>query len=299
MAVLNQLIAKEIPLDTLPLNNRYRNDKLADSQVFPLFEVLGHGFPNCPFTTLDLSYNYIRNAGAKAIAVYLTQTNTLTSLNLSGNKVEQLGVEKLSQSLYGQKTLKCLDLSHNPVGDEGMAKLAASLTANGTLEAMNMANTDLGTVSLMKLASMLRSNGSLIDLNVASPLLYSREEETTIAIAKALADNTTLQSLNMAHHRMEDFGVGWLADYLVKNSGLTSLDLSCNRITATGVAQLAKAIAVRSVPCTIRLNGCPLRGREHDEIFEEIEIADAEGSPMAVTFVSEDEAHELVSEPRG
>lgn len=283
---------------TLPLCGKESSEKLIDSQVFPLFEVLGHGFPNCPFQTIDFSWNNIRNSGAKAIAVYLTQTRTLTALDLTGNKCEQLGMEKLAQSLYGQNTLKSLKLNTNPIGDVGLAKLAEALLGNTELEELDLGNTDLGTVALVKIASAIRADTSLKVLDLSNPLLYSQEEETTIAIAKAIGNNSNLKRLSMKKHGMTDHGAQWLSEYLVPNSNLEFLDLSCNRLTDSGVALLAAAIARRSVGCTIPLDNCPLKCREHDEILEAIQQANQEGTQMEVTWTSEFEKHQLVAKRR-
>lgn len=295
---IDKLISGEVPSHTLGLGRNSLEPKVVDSQLFPLFEVLGHGFRNCPFTTIDLSYNKIRNSGAKAIAVYLTQTKNLTTLNLSGNNCEQLGIEKLATALYGQGTLTVLKLAKNPVGDVGMAKLADAMLGNTKIVEADLSDTDLGTVTLMKIASVLRADPQLAKLNIASPNLYSLEEETTIAIAKSLGQNTTLVELNMSFHGMQDHGAGWMSEYLRKNFTLNSLDLRCNKITPTGVASLAASIARRQTPCVIALDGCHLKCREHDEILEAIALADEENTPMKVEFSSDWEAHSLVATPR-
>jgi Ran GTPase-activating protein (RanGAP) involved in mRNA processing and transport len=296
--VINLLITGDMPLNTLSLGGKGKAEKLVDSQLFPLFEVLGHGFPNCPFTTIDLSWNMIRNSGAKAIAVYLTQTRTLTALDLSGNKCEQLGIEKLAQALYGQTTLTSLKLSCNPVGDVGMGKLADALLGNNKLTEVDLGSTDLGTVTLMKLASAIRADAQVQKLNINNPLLYSLEEETTIAISKAIGANTTLKELYMQRHRMQDYGASWLAQYLVMNSSLELVDLRCNQLTATGVATLVTALSKRSVGCSIRLDGNKLKGREHDEIIDAIQEADDQNTPVKVTFKSDYEFQLLTAEKR-
>lgn len=298
---VTMMIEREIPCDILMLSGRRvangadkNPEQLTDPQIFPLLEVLGHAFPNSPFVTIDLSFNTIKNQGAKAIAVYLTQTLSLERLNLRGNNISEVGASKIAQALYGQSTLKHLDLSCNPIGDEGVSKIAETLLGNNSLTSLNIGNTDMGQVALVKIATALNINETLANLNLTSPLLFSKQEETTISIAKALGTNTTLKSLSLAKHNLQDHGAGWLSEYLALNRTITSLDLSCNKITQTAVAEFARMMGTRETPLKINLNSNNLNRRDMDEILESIE----EGSKSAINTVkynSTDEIHSLVS----
>jgi len=258
-----------------------------------LFEVLGHGFPNSPFKTIDLSYNDIRNSGAKAIAVYLTQTSTLTSLNLAGNAIGQLGCQKISQALYGQETLRSISFNTNPIGDEGICKLAETLMENHTLTNVDLGNTDMGVLAVIRIANMLSSNNTLTSLNLDNPLLHGAMEDTTIHLSKALGSQHTLKKLSLSKHRMKDHGANWMSEYLERNDGITEIDLSCNRMSATGVASIARGIANRRLPMKINFDNNLLRGTEHDDILDVIE--ESSGGCLSLSWTSEQAKQQLVA----
>merc|ERR1712194_191910 len=102
----------------------------------------------------------------------------------------------------------------------------------------------------------------------------------------------------MSFHTMKDHGAGWMSEYLMKNNTLNTLDLRCNHITPIGVASLVAAIARRTGPCTISLDGNRLKCREHDVIIDAIATADTDNTPMEVTFSSDWQTHSLVATPR-
>lgn len=292
--IVNLMVNKTAPAENLMLSGREgraAEDRITDNQIFPLFEVLGHGFPNNPFHTIDLSYNNIRNSGAKAIAVYLSQTITLTHLNLEGNAIGQLGCEKIAQSLSDQQTLKGLSFNNNPIGDKGMCVLAEALMSNKCLAELDLGGSDIGTLALIKLAGVLCCNTTaLTTLNVDKPLLHGMQEDTTIALAKALGSNSSLTSLSLAKHSITDSGASWIGEYLERNQNITHLNLSCNKLSATGAASLAQALGNRRLGCRVVLDCNQLKGREHDEIFEALEGA----TQGTVAFESEQASHALV-----
>jgi len=296
VGTVQNMIDKVIPIDNLNLCGKGQKQRLTDVQVFPLFEVLGHGFPNSPFTTIDLSFNNIRNSGAKAIAVYLTQTATLTRLNLAGNSISQLGCQKIAQALYGQETLSSINFNSNPIGDEGVCKLAETLVGNTTLTHVDLGNTDMGVLAVIRLANMLPANHTLTDLNLDSPLIHGVMEDTTIHLAKAIGNNSTLKRLSLAKHRIKDHGANWIGEEIAKNRSLTECNLSCNKMSATGVAALAKGLANRILGCKVDLSNNLLRGTEHDEIFEAIEECESEQCPRALYWESEEAVQVLTAE---
>lgn len=288
------MIDQILPVHVLNLCGKGFESRLTDNQVFPLFEVLGHGFPNSPFKTIDLSFNNIRNSGAKAIAVFLTQTRSLTCLNLAGNSIGQIGCQKIAQALYGQETLRTLNFNTNPIGDEGIIKIAETLMGNTTLTEVDIGNTDMGVLSIIRIANMLSANSTLTTLNLENPLHHNAMEDTTIHLSKALAQQSTLQNLSLAKHKIQDHGANWLSEYLEKNIGLTYLDLSCNKLSATGVANLVRGLATRSVGLTVKLDNNLLRGTEHDEILEAIDEAN-EKSELFLSWSSDQACQELVA----
>lgn len=270
--------------------------RITDEQVFPLFEVLGHLMPNSPFSSINLSFNHIRNHGANALAVFLTHSQTLTGLNLRGNDIGEAGCIKMAENLSTQMTLKSLDLNTNPIGDTGMSKLADSLVANTTLTDLDIGNTELSTLTLVKMAVALTTNKTLTKLNIDKCLVGSIQEETTIHIAKALAKNATLTDLSMANHRIRDHGANWLAEYLGKNKTLQRLNLSCNYIGTDGVCALAAGISNRPVGCEILLdNNMNLKGAPTVDIEETIDESLTIDGQITVEYHTKGNNHSLVA----
>jgi hypothetical protein len=264
--ITRRMINKIADPENLVLCGKETGERMRDDEVFPLFEVLGHGYPHNPFHTIDLSFNNIKNSGAKAVAVYLTQTISLTSLNLEGNSISHLGCEKLALALHGQETLKVLNLNSNPIGDKGIVLLAESLEGNQVLTELNLGNTDVSTLGLIKIAKLLASNASITSLNLDRPIIHGNQEDTTIALARALGTNEALTTLSMQKHNLTDHGAKWFGEYLERNKTLASIDFSCNHLTATGVAALAGAMGLRELDCEIKLSSNLLRGTDHDEV---------------------------------
>jgi Ran GTPase-activating protein (RanGAP) involved in mRNA processing and transport len=278
-------------------NVECQDKRISDEAVFPLFEALGHGFAVSPFTSIDLSYNMIRNYGAKAISVHVQQTQSLESLNLCGNEIGRMGCEIIAEHLQHNHSLLSVNLNTNPIGDVGLVKVADMLLVNNTLEALDIGHTDMKQNALVKIAIALRNNTSLRLLNVDSPLLNSLQEQTTIHFARALRENSTLESLSMAKHGIRDHGAKWLAEALKLNSTLQAVNLSCNRIGTSGVAALAEALLARATPCIINLSSCPLRGQELTEINDVVN-RDNRDDVSTVTFQTDGHmGHFLESRP--
>ena len=169
-------------------------------------------------TSLDLSGNYIGEAGAKAIAAKLTG---LTALDLSGNKIGEAGAQAIAAKLTG---LTSLDLSGNKIGEEGAKAIAASLTG---LASLNLSENRIGAAGAEAIAAKLTSLASLdLALNNIGD-----------AGAKAIAASLTgLASLDLWGNHIGAEGAKAIAASL---TGLTSLDLWGNNIGDAG----AKAIA--------------------------------------------------------
>ena len=63
-----EMMALVLPGNQVP---ELRLKRLTDQELFVLCETLGH-FPDAPFVYLDLSFNQISDAGARAIMILLS-----------------------------------------------------------------------------------------------------------------------------------------------------------------------------------------------------------------------------------
>lgn len=74
---------------------------------------------------------------------------------------------------------------------------------------------------------MLRRNNRVLRaLDISNPLLFSKQEETTLYVCKALEENDSLLYISLAHHGIHTAGAEWLAEMFLINSTLESVNLS-------------------------------------------------------------------------
>ncbi|RMX38058.1 hypothetical protein pdam_00003096 [Pocillopora damicornis] len=193
-------------------NEMYRR-RLTDEDASILYKTLrSNTFETVCLQWLVLSYNDIGPAGGEAIAKGLQVNETLGKLRLNGNKIKNKG---------------------------GMA-IAGALQVNTMLEELDLGETDQEIESIIAMTTVLNLNNTLKSVNLNRPVLFTRQEETTVHVAKMLKvnSNTPLEVLNLAYNRIEDDGAIALADALAAyNTNLTT-----NNIAGDGLCAVAKAM---------------------------------------------------------
>ncbi|MGL5720482.1 MAG: F-box-like domain-containing protein, partial [Alphaproteobacteria bacterium] len=108
---------------------------------------------------LDLSKNSIRDAGAQALANYLS--NNLLQLNLAQNNIGFSGIKALAPRFSTK--LKKLDLSWNNIEDSGLKMLAPYLS-NSLLE-LDLSKNNIGTEGIKALAPRFSTKLKKLDLS--------------------------------------------------------------------------------------------------------------------------------------
>lgn len=216
---------------------------------------------------LDLSYNTLDDAGAKALATLLEDNKSLKELNLCGNDIGPEGAGRLCDALAtaqgGGAGVLFLDLSCNPLGDTGGAAVARMLESNSTLQLLNLSDTELGMQALVAIANALAGpNSALKSVALDNGRIRSTQDEIAQHFARALACNDTLLHLRLGKLNIGDAGLGTLVDYgLTRNHALTVLDLRCNRLTSTCAPVLKRLL--QSCPALEEL--CLANNRLGDE----------------------------------
>ncbi len=183
-------------------------------------------------TSLDLSKNWIKSAGAQALA-NSPHFSSLTSLDLSSNEIRDDGAQALAKSLHFSR-LTHLNLNHNEIGDDGAQALANSLHFS-RLTHLNLNRNRIGTEGAQALANSPHSS-RLIYLDLSSNGIKA-------AGVQALATNfnfPSLTHLNLGENDLGAEGVRVLADS-PHFPNLIRLDLSGNRIGTEGVIALANS----------------------------------------------------------
>jgi len=221
--------------------------RLSYMQVFSICDSL-----SClkALKVLDLSYNNIDDAGAKAVARGVETCKTLRTLSLRGNDIGPAGIASIVEALNTASaaedgaTLATLDVNGNPLTDEGGVVVAKFLETNTTLQALDVGNCEFGDVTVIAVcAALCEANKTLNDLNLENPRIRSIEDETSVHVAKMLARNNTLTALNLGKHRMRDHGCHTLVDYgLTRNATLRKLNLRCNELTEMSGAAIHRLL---------------------------------------------------------
>lgn len=113
---------------------------------------------NKTLTSLDLSWNSLRLAGASTIGRALKKNETLRSLFLQFNTFGDQGTQSIGYALKYNKSLVELDLSNNAIVPRSACVLANSLSHNETLVFLNVNDNILGRVgSQATVAAIQRS----------------------------------------------------------------------------------------------------------------------------------------------
>ncbi|RLN95075.1 hypothetical protein BBJ28_00012329 [Nothophytophthora sp. Chile5] len=94
---------------------------------------------NHTLTALDLSWNYLRLAGAVEIGRALAFNSGLCELNLAYNAFGNAGAQALGDALLSNAVLQRLNLSHNNIPAQGALALASALKVNRALPLTHLA----------------------------------------------------------------------------------------------------------------------------------------------------------------
>jgi Ran GTPase-activating protein (RanGAP) involved in mRNA processing and transport len=206
-------------------------------QTFALCETLYES----NIVSLDLSFNFLNDMAAQAIARLIKFSKSLQLLDLSGNEITSMGAKHIAEALMSSpdSSLRSLKLRGNSsIGDDGAISLAQCLQSNTSLTSLDLYDCGLGIKGIISICHALSESQSsaLTSLDLGRPLLSSPQDTTSLSIAQMLAsDNCIITHLGLAKHNIVDSNFETLVKYgLLKNSaksqGLTSLDLSANKL---------------------------------------------------------------------
>ena len=153
---------------------------------------------------LDLTFNYIGDAGAAALAELLATTETLVSLGVGLSKLSDTALVSLAGALRDNTTVERLNICSNSAGTAGMLALAEALRHNTTLQHINITDLEHYTVvepadpaGGIAVAEALGANSGLLSFQWYGPLCVPRDEGVVEALALALRSNTSLRMLDI------------------------------------------------------------------------------------------------------
>ena len=134
------------------------------------------------------------------------ENQTATSYSLSGLELGGPRTQILAKIVAYNNTLLTLHLSRKNIQDKEGQDLARALLTNKTLRKLELEGNCLGLMTAKAFALALRKNRTLRYLDLESNnLCHEGEENQGVEdMIQALAQNTTLLSLNLANNKLDE-----------------------------------------------------------------------------------------------
>lgn len=238
-------------------------------------------------TSLDLSHNLFGDEGGATLVKALKHNEFIRVVDLSHNELGGRTADALLDALLdGEASLADLRLSNNALGGTIASRLAPALIASPSLTALDLSATELterhaAAVAEVMMCPSLRSlnlawnrlrggctavftaieeAASSVHLTSLDVSFNGLDDACGVALARALAANSSLSEVDASHNRLESRAGLAIAEVLAENTTLRSLRLGYNKVglrtAGRGVLQLLQS--VRRVPClTWFSRACP------------------------------------------
>lgn len=245
------------------------NCALSDGNALDIAHMLT---ANAVLAKLVLDENGIGDTGLTHIADALRQNSTLVKLSMNNNYVHESGVFALGTACRRQCALRSVSLLENYLTPLAAIELARAAAVNTVLvalqlswcvvsahevgafrhwRAMSQANSALRTLTLLNtpllLNHCLERGAALLDKHslTAVNLNHCSVHPPDMAyVAKFVADNAVLLTLDVSENHMLDAGASELAAALRQNTKLQSLALRDNGLTGAGLWPVFDAVIV-------------------------------------------------------
>jgi hypothetical protein len=195
---------------------------------------------NCKLQQLDLSYNYIRESGAEALAMVLSNdTCTIVNLMLRHTYINGSGLGFIAQALERNNSLQELDIGHNEFESIDVESLATSLVKNKSLVKLDLDDISLEDDAITAIANMVhlqQPNGTFRKL-ILGQSFWSNEALFTLSNLFSI-----LYEVDLCHSVITNDGAQYLAKALEKpDCVITKLNLTGIEIDYDGVIRLGDA----------------------------------------------------------
>jgi hypothetical protein len=244
-----------------------------DNDIPTFLQALG---TNSSLTSLDLSYNKLRQDDIVLLAETLRANKTLTELNLAGTSLDDKDIKVLTDGLKFNRTLHVLNLdSNNFAGEglqalalflrtkwcslkslslaeiqdaeinEGIGNLATALRTNTSLTFLKINNDKCDFKQFSALMDALRTNTTLLTLDISNFVSLAQKDEIML-VAESLAANKTLTDINLDTTGINDAGVGLLCSVARDHCSLRHISLHYNMITEAGAKLLLLTMRLNS-----------------------------------------------------
>lgn len=213
-----------------------------------------------------LRHNDIGQAGCDALASVVNVQANLRLIDIRGNRLKADDVRKLIKAIAISTTVTQLGLAANDLGAAGGALIASALEKNNFVTNLDLRQNDLAADGVQHIASLLeRPTCVLTNLSLYANRLGV---EGTIAFAKGLGKNRSLEVLTLGSNRCTDAACAALASAFASQNTLTHIDLKSNEITDVGLRPLMAAFSGMKKLQKLYLSANPLRRASADCIVQ-------------------------------
>jgi Ran GTPase-activating protein (RanGAP) involved in mRNA processing and transport len=208
---------------------------------------------NTHVTHLELACNGITDVGARFVSEMLMVNSTLTFVMLDGNAIGTDGLWRLAHAMEVNFELKTLSVTDNAVADVDPEAVLA-------LETMIRLNSH--PLHLKKLVLSAERGDNIEEIDLALPQPSHRTEHDpqvhlddycALVLARMMADNGTVVTLNLSNHHISDEGAAHLSAMLGRNRCLDRLILTGNLISDVGAAGFVRQIEENNSIRTVQL----------------------------------------------
>ena len=229
------------------------------------FEGLCMGLSRMPtvlsLTSLDLSANFCKVDGCKALAPLIMDHRKLNYLNLSNNCLEDDGVKVLAASIAHSDVLETLYLEGNHITNAGVRSLCDGLKNNCGLTALGLSCNEIDHHGAMYISQALRGNTRLTSLDLSHNAVGDVGSEFMAGMIRSVS---TLKELHLVDNAVGDVGGKYIQLAYEKNTTLMLLDLDMNKMQDKQHEALASAMRTRGHIGILRV-GCHAYGNLRPE----------------------------------
>jgi hypothetical protein len=193
----------------------------------------------------------IADEGCIALA-QLLKFGSIHYLELMENRLTSSSMDSLSDAV-AVCPLVSLFIDFNDLGDDGVARLCSGLLLSKKLENLSLTYCNVGARGASELATRVLPNvTSLKNLDLQGNFIRNAG---LAALGAALADNTSLETLNVSDNSVEDHveTVAAFRDGVLQNTTLQSINLGGNLIGEDCAKMLAEMLASKSSISSFRV----------------------------------------------
>ncbi|NXS12250.1 DRC5 protein, partial [Neodrepanis coruscans] len=199
---------------------------------------LTYGVKDCGMNFEWSLFNFT-NQDCCNLAAAVKMCRNLKVFKLTRSKVDDDKTKLLVRNLMEHPCLVELNLSHNLIRDKG-AQALGKLISHSKLETLDLCNNQIGHLGAQALAQALAEKSTLTSLNLR---LNCVEDKGGEGIGHALLTNTILKSIHLGSNNLSELTATLFSQVLAQNTTLMSINFSCNPLGLNGGKQLLKGLA--------------------------------------------------------